>query len=201
MVLIDFDRIAPIYDLLANFVFMGAITRAKKTFIDEAGPGQKVLILGGGTGKELEWLSEGVLVHFVEPSAKMLMKAKKRNTVADVQFFRQRFEHLQITVDYDIVICNFFLDQFSDDTLHKVLQKIKKVTKPEASLIITDFQHSKLASHLFLEWIMYGFFRYLAGLRRNHLPDFFGSVFEKLGLIMNIKTYFNGFIFSAFLKK
>src|SRR6187402_1340927 len=70
-----FDRLAPVYDKLAGLVFGKAIVDAQLVFLDRVRAGDRILILGGGTG----WLLEKLLrkqpvceVWYVESSSRMI---------------------------------------------------------------------------------------------------------------------------------
>ena len=58
----NFNTIAPVYDFLAKMVFGRSLERAQAAFLSdlETKVKAKVLIVGGGTGKVLELLPEGL---------------------------------------------------------------------------------------------------------------------------------------------
>src|SRR5687767_498288 len=77
----DFNFIAPVYDALAQLVYGKAQRRAQAHFLSMIPAGSSVLILGGGSGwilPELLRQSRPARVLFLEPSAQMMQRAKRR---------------------------------------------------------------------------------------------------------------------------
>ena len=89
----NYNKIAPVYDLLSRLVFGGAIVNAQRLLLPGLPRGQyRVLIVGGGTGWILDELGkqrpQGITVDYVEVSEKMISISKKRNWGANtVNFF------------------------------------------------------------------------------------------------------------------
>ena len=110
----NFNKIAHIYDLLAQSVFGNAILNAQKEYLHTIRPGDHVLILGGGTGKILLPVLHqcaNCQITFLDSSEAMVYRAKKRlngNKVSNVQFIVAPFETWTNDSNYDVVIAPFF---------------------------------------------------------------------------------------------
>jgi ubiquinone/menaquinone biosynthesis C-methylase UbiE len=78
--LMSFNRIAPVYDILASIVFGNAIKKAQFWLLDHVPAGSSVLIAGGGTGWILQEIARKRLdcsIHFLDISEEMIRLAKK----------------------------------------------------------------------------------------------------------------------------
>src|SRR4051812_19943989 len=112
-----FDRLAPVYDKLAGLVFGKAIVDAQLIFLDEVRAGDRVLILGGGTGwvlKELLRRQPACEVWYVDSSQRMIELATRNCGNPSNVHFVLGTELSIPTMLFDVVIMNFFLDLFSD---------------------------------------------------------------------------------------
>ena len=112
-----YNRLAFFYDALGTIAFGGALSRANSLFIKHIPPNSNILILGGGTGKILENLPPDSRVDYVDFSSAMITKAKARKTRANVAFYESDFFDFDIQKRYDLIVCPFFLDQFSAEEL------------------------------------------------------------------------------------
>lgn len=168
----NFNRVAPVYDALAQLVFGDKLKHAQQAYLDHLLLNDKVLIVGGGTGELLEWLPTDarVMVDYLELSMAMLKKAKKRKS--------QALETNFINVDiinhegkYDVIIANFFLDCFDRIDLQKVLNKLAGLMKIEGKLIVTDFALTESQKDKLLQKVMHRFFKITANLTSDHLKN------------------------------
>ena len=73
-----YDRWAPIYDYVFNLPFQAGRVAASEAAAAAAGPEGKILVVGVGTGLELEFLPPTSVVTGVDVSAAMLEIARKR---------------------------------------------------------------------------------------------------------------------------
>ena len=194
----NFDRVAPFYDLLAKLVFGEAILKSQIAFLGDINDCDRVLVLGGGTGQLLEYIAaQSVIIDYVEPSEKMLSKAKKRNCTGRVVFHQQRFEDFDSEILYDVIICPFFLDLFEEDSLKEVINKIKRFTKPSGKLSISDFQNRTTFFQKWLIRIMHLFFRITVQLESRSLKEIHPCL-QKEGFQMQKRIFFySKFIFSS----
>ncbi len=193
-----FDRIAKIYDGLAFLVFGKSIRQAQQCFINEIPTTSKILILGGGSGWFLEKLLEvkpASEIWYVEASQKMLEISKvKTNHSARVHFIHGTEDSISTDIMCDVVILNFYLDLFTNESLNSVLGKIKKALKSDSLWLVTDFIDGKKWWQSLLLKVMYRFFQMTCNIETTRLPNWnqqlrtFGS--NKL----KSKYFYRGFI-------
>ena len=183
----NYKHIAWIYDWLAKIVFGRKQELAMKAFLDKIPDKAKILVVGGGTGKiinYLEDLSYQLEIDFVEPSANMISRAKKRQ----VSHLQVNFHHHSIlelkTADYDVIITNFFFDQFSQGQAQLILQHLKPKLRPNGSLIFSDFVSTKYLWDRLVTRLMLYFFQITANIRVNKFPSY-NSLFSELGFYEN----------------
>ena len=165
----DFNRLAPFYDTIAKLVFGDQLINIQTHFLQHIKPDDSLLILGGGTGEILHHLPNCKKVVYVEKSAKMVEKASSRNVDVDIEFVTANFLEFDSAVQFDWVICPFFLDCFSKETLSEVLIKIRSSLKQTGHLLISDFQQTN--SNSFILKLMHLFFRVLANLEAKSLQN------------------------------
>lgn len=198
----DFNAIAPYYDLLASIVFGRQLEKAQTTFLDQIKPESYVLIVGGGTGKVIEWLPNNHNLHidYVELSEKMLLKAKKRDTKGN-EFEFICSDAMEVQGNYDLIIANFFLDCFSEKGIVGVLDHLKKVLKPEGKLLVTDFYPTESSSQKLLIRLMHIFFRTFSKLQASRLMNIHEEIKKSAFETKEIQFFREGTIFSAVYEK
>lgn len=185
----DFNFIAPVYDLLKKMIFGKSLTVAEKYHLGEIESGDSLLILGGGTGKVLEFLPSGCKVTYLELSDKMISRARLRDFRGDIKFMHADFLELEPTGKYDLIIASFFLDVFNEEKLEFACHKIRSMLKPEGYLIVTDFDpNGNLIDKMLLK-IMHLFFKLVSGLESNRLKDISGYL-RNCGFRISKEKYF-----------
>lgn len=206
----NFNTIAPVYDFLAKMVFGRSLERAQAAFLSEletkvkakAKAKAKVLIVGGGTGRILELLPEGLdlQIDYVEMSKGMLERAKGRVSKGNhVQLICEDVR--KVNGQYDFVITNFFLDCFEGDKLDGVMVHICALLKEDGHWLVTDFALPTNARQRILLWTMHTFFQLVARLESKKLQDI-KSRLGYVGLIISKEAFFSKhLIFSAVFRK
>ena len=196
-----FDRIASVYDGLGRLVFGDAIQHAQEYFLDDDPPQSKVLILGGGTGNflvKLLALKPECEIWYVEASEKMLELSKVKTKNSDRVHFIQGTENsIPSGIQFDVIITNFYLDMFTDESLDLVLMKIQKETKPNVLWLATDFIDKKKWWQFILLKMMYRFFRTVCDIEATNLPDWNACLVKKGFLKKKSQFFFSGFIEST----
>ncbi len=205
---VNYDWIAPIYDLLGGMLFCGRLLRSQRHFLDRIDPGSHLLIAGGGTGKILEALGTRcpfpLTVFFVEQSPAMLRQAKKRklHPAHNVHFVAGALETTNLH-PVDVIITAFFFDNFSYAFALDLFLKLDDALKPGGSWIETDFLTQ--APNRFIQRAvirsMYLFFRFAAGVKSCQLPEM-SAVFREHRYILEDKALFSrGLIGTFFYRK
>ncbi len=193
-----FDRIAPIYDLLARIVFDKSIEQSQKHFLGSIPPYSQVLILGGGTGALLTALLRAkpyCEIWYIDASHEMIERAKGRK--AGVVHFIQGTQVDIPSLTFDVVITNFYLDLFPDVKLHDVVAAIMRVMRPGGKWLVTDFIPSRRIWHKMLLPLMYFFFRKVCKIESKRLPRW-REILGGSGLFKETsQTFYDGFIESA----
>lgn len=195
----DFDNIAFVYDKLARFVFGKSIVESQQFFLNKIPDHSQVLILGGGSGWILEKLFEiksAVEVCYVEASEKMILLAQRRlQNDKRVQFVNGTENDIPNRA-YDVVIANFYLDLFKEQSLKSVLQKMKASSAPGAKWIVTDFVNENWW-HLLMLKVMYAFFKATTKIEANKLPQWNTAISEIGGTKTDSNFFYRGFIETA----
>lgn len=198
----DFNAIAPVYDLLAKLVFGKSLENAQLAFLSEIDPKAKVLIVGGGTGKILEWLPEGLAleIDYVELSKGMLDKASSR--VSHGNNIQRTCQDIRaVSGKYDFIIANFFLDCFSAKDLGAILSHLKRLIGPNGKLLVTDFYPTNAWHQRLLINSMHRFFRFASRLEADALLDIHERIKEVKLTPIKLEFFRNGSVFSAIYEK
>lgn len=204
----DYNRIAWVYDALAQWVFRGNILKSQIHFLNLIEPKQRVLIIGGGSGKvliALDHLNMTLTIDFVEPAHAMIEKARRRSDKLHnltINFHQTRFEDYHSKGAYDWVCCFYFLDLFKEDTLNQHLTKIEQIMSHRAQLMVADFQNP--SGHIWMKILsrfMHLFFKLTTNLESNRLKDIHSLLANQGFKQVNKAQYFSQFIFSAVYQK
>jgi tRNA (cmo5U34)-methyltransferase len=208
----DYNRIAPFYELLSRAVFGNSITKSQVVFINTIPPGSIVLIIGGGSGKFLsELLSKGNCkkILYIDSSSEMLKLTKKRiaqlNYSAEIEFRLGTENDILPDEKFNTIITYCFLDLFNHKELEQLIQKLTQFLSHDGIWLVADFRINPHPFHKVwqrsLVRILYLFFRITTGMTNNTLA-LFEEYFERNYLKrMNIKYFYRGMIFSAVYKK
>lgn len=181
----NYRFLAPIYDRLAG-VFLGKVfKRSHYIFMDTINKGDRILILGGGTGKNLNEILKRTgasgRLYFVEASPSMMVRAKKRikeEEKSKVQFCCTGDFNITPKMKFDLVITQYFLDVLRDEELERLFEEIGKRANPGTRWFFVDFFSEKSKRGL-IKMMLFSF-RYLTSHPRKDLPDY-GEFFEKYG--------------------
>ncbi|MEQ9229903.1 MAG: methyltransferase domain-containing protein [Cyclobacteriaceae bacterium] len=169
----NFNFVTPFYDGLVKLVFGRKLWDAQKAHLNLIKPNDRVLILGGGSGRILEWLPS-CEVTYVEQSAKMLKRAKQRGAA---NFIQSDFMSWKAEQTFDWVICPFFLDCFPQDELTTCELKLMDILS-QGRLVVIDFAPAENKRQTFILKSMHVFFRLFAGLKSKKLIDINGHLLK-----------------------
>ena len=105
----DFDGITWCYDFMAKLIFWGRLHRASIQWLDTISTSDTVVVLGGGSGKILKYLTHVESVIYIEKSHKMI-KLASLSAPENVQFICADFlKYALKSESTHVVICPFFL--------------------------------------------------------------------------------------------
>ena len=181
MVSNNFNRIAWCYDFLARLVFGDKLKIAQQLVVPYLNDGDKLLIIGGGSGWIINEILKVKKVHeidYVEASEAMLKKAKAitigRSTEVKLNFIHGDENSISSLGDYDRILACYFFDMFQQERLDHILSKLVHSLSAEGKLLVVDFHCSSASpfSHRLLLKIMYTFFNLTCALEAKGLLDF-----------------------------
>jgi tRNA (cmo5U34)-methyltransferase len=198
MELNGFDRISPAYDFLARLIFGESIVKAQIYFLRKIRARSKVLILGGGTGwiiAELFKIQSDCEVWYIDASIKMIVAAKKKTGKEHrVHLIHGTAEDIPPIVKFNVVVTNFYLDMFGEDSLQHVVEKIQYSLASNSIWIATDFVKGQEFWKRMILKMMYTFFRLTCKIESSQLPDWTTAIEKSRGPKMEIHSFYRGFI-------
>lgn len=199
----DYDLIARIYDPLSRVVFGRTLMRAQEALVPCIPPHSTILIAGGGTGWILERIaaiySQGLVIDYVEPSARMMELSRQRSCGDNIVRFHQvPIEQFISTERYSIVITPFLFDNFSQEQAEQVFHHIAAMQARASLWLYTDYDvradspwWQKLLLH-----IMYVFFGMVSGVASRKMPDM-ETLFADGHVPVFTTRWYRGFILSV----
>lgn len=201
----NFDPVANYYEPLSRTIFGERLLKSKICFLDQIQDDSQILIVGGGTGEELSFLNgKSNRIVFLEPSEKMIKKTKSRSLDLDITYIKKRIEEYSTDIQFDVIICNYFFDLYSDDQLIPVVEKLNRLSHSRSRLFIADFRKTEgqwvSGIYSILLKIMYWFFNATTGLRISRIPEI-NEVVSKYWEKVAYRERMNGFIWSAVYSK
>lgn len=194
-----FDRLAPLYTGMSRIVFGKTLARAQQHFLTSIRAGDHILILGGGSGDFLNSVLKhqpNITIDYIDISEKMIQLARENTQhPAAVNFITGTEQHIPDRT-YSVVITNFYLDLFSDNTLSHIVQKIKSHLQPQGRWLVTDFANETWW-HSVMLWAMYRFFRLTTGIEAKRLPEWQRCLATAVGGNPIHKKFYNGFVMTT----
>jgi demethylmenaquinone methyltransferase/2-methoxy-6-polyprenyl-1,4-benzoquinol methylase len=139
----SYDRVAWCYEGVANVYSFGGIAAVKASQIAALEPGQRVLYVGVGAGEDaLLAARHGVDLDCLDLSKAMLRRLARRleREALDARLIEVDILEHTVTTPYDVVVANFVLNVFSEQTLVEVLRHIACLLAPGGRLLIADFR-------------------------------------------------------------
>lgn len=205
----DYNNIAGVYDTLSRIVYQKSIVHAQVSLLPFIQAGDKILLVGGGTGWILEEIAKlqkiNTRVIYVEKSAAMIRLAKKRKLPGvDVEFIEAAIEDYNNTEKFNVVFTPFLFDNFREEKIADVFEKLNSMLLTEGFWLYADFinhQQDKKRWQQFLLKTMYLFFRITTKIEAQELIDmrpYFKTGFE----LVTQQMFYHQFIQAvAFRKK
>lgn len=139
-----YNRIAPIYELIDLPLELLFSKKWRKDALSNLSG--KVLEIGVGTGRNLNFYSSHCSITGIDHSRKMLEVARKKaRGMKNVTLFLMNAENLGFQANnFDYVVTTFTLCSIPDSL--KALKEMRRVLKPSGELIAIEYVHS--SSHL-----------------------------------------------------
>lgn len=180
-------------------VFGKALERAQQHFLTSIRADDRILILGGGSGtflSSLLKLQPHVRIDYIDISERMIRLAREKTRHPPGVNFITGTEQDIPDRTYSVVITNFYLDLFSDETLPGIIQKIKNHLTSDARWLVTDFVNETVWQRVML-WVMYRFFRLTTGIEAQRLPRWQHYLATAMGKNLIHKKFYGGFIMTT----
>lgn len=204
----NYDKIAGHYDTLSRLVFFKSQVNAQINQLQYIRENSYVLIVGGGTGWILEELSKiytGLMIVYVEISAKMIALSQKRNYKNNhVEFVNMGIEDFKTDVIFDVILTPFLFDNFAEQRAAKVFVQLNEYLKKDGLWFLVDFSLNKTNGNWW-KWLllrsMYGFFKLLGIVEAHQLIDMNPYFFKANYLIVEERLYYGSFIKATIFRK
>ena len=198
----QYNHIAFVYDHL-SLVLGKSYRESKNAFLEELKDGDKVLFLGGGTGKNLTSIlpriGETGKVFFVEASSRMIEKAMEKVPSifhSRIVFLHQsKFSAIPGEI-FDFVLTQYFLDILPDKEIHQLFESVNLRSHKNTKWIFVDFFETK-GKRWLLNLMVY-FFRIITRNPRKDLPVF-DRYFGQYGWNISQKKIFDQDFIQAWL--
>jgi len=198
----NYNKVARYYDFLSRLVFRKSIVKAQVGLLKFIPANSSMLIVGGGTGWVLEEISkihpEGLQITYVEISSVMIELSQKRDYKKNkVQFVNQPFENYVDNSKYDIVLTAFLFDNFLENKILFIFNKLDELLKNEGIWLFADFAYKKNKALIWQKLLlktMYLFFRLTCNIEARGLTNmsvFFTPHYDKI---------FEAYYYSRFIK-
>jgi ubiquinone/menaquinone biosynthesis C-methylase UbiE len=135
------------YDLFLNLLSLGMYSHFIKGVVDKMGinPGQSILDLGSGTGKNDCFMAKKVgsqgRIEGLDISDEMLSRARKRcRGYHNIIFEKHRIElPLPYEEEFDKVFISFVLHGFEDDQKMEIINNVYRALKVSGGFYILDY--------------------------------------------------------------
>jgi len=181
-----------------------AVDRCRVAMLDYLQPGEKVLFVGVGHGRDAIYAAQrGADVTVVDMSKTMLWKFQQnldkihQESETSIAVTQVQSDILEVTdyEQYDMVVANFFLNVFYRDMMVKLLEHMVKLGKPGAKIVVGDFAYpdSNLLSRVSQTLLWYSVattFWVLAGNAVHPIYNY-PEEMKSLGLLVQEKKYFH----------
>ena len=174
----DFNSVAKWYQFISRAVFGDALLQAQVLNLSALEKGHKVLMVGGGDGELLKHFPEdlNLQIDYVELSQQMLELAQLKAGNHRISFVqRDIFEH---EGQYDVIISNFFLDCFGEQTLPEVIKHLGSLLRPKGLLMVVDFAPPQTSLDRMMLWAMHRFFKVFSKLDSNRLQPIHKKIMQ-----------------------
>jgi ubiquinone/menaquinone biosynthesis C-methylase UbiE len=171
------------------------LQRSRVALIGQLPTVRDALVLGDGDGRFLRAFCRSqpdARVDSVDFSSRMLRLQAKRLAVSvpsgDVSFHRADARRLEFAAGtFDLLVCNFFLDCFTEADLRELLPRWLGWLKPAGWFYFSDFTIPREGWWRYKsavdQRLMHGLFRWQTALPNRRLPDF-DSLLEDQPLVL-----------------
>lgn len=205
----NYDKVAAFYDRLSLLIFGGALRRAQKFLLSVLHPGQRVLIVGGGSGWILEAMAarvpEGLHITYIEISANMTALAREKQVGKnEVVFINDSITTQQLAPEgFDLVFTAFLFDNFPPAAGTALFAQLHHALKPGGYWLFADFELAEGRGFWQRPLLkaMYFFFGALCQVQARQLNDM-GALFRQYHYkLVQQKDFYGRFVNAAICEK
>ena len=201
-----FDRLAPIYDRLVLLFAGNALPESQTALIPYLPHARRVLVIGGGTGRFLQYLCAAMPnaeVVNVDLSSGMLLQAMHR-TGSNVEHRHGGLETIGAEERFDLICTHYFLDLFAPAELQQVMTALDRALPDGGSWLFSDFHsgsgRGSLVRSLHVR-LLYLFFRITCGLQHHVLPDFHAAFTRSGYRCVQSREFLEGLLVSRIYRR
>jgi ubiquinone/menaquinone biosynthesis C-methylase UbiE len=142
-------------------------------------PGDRLLIVGGGTGWILEKIAaifpSGLEITYIESSARMMELTKTRKWgQSRVELVNSGVEEWKARMEYDCILTGFFFDNFKESHAVEIVKRLTPCLKTGGYWLDADFFYPKKRGKLWQAILLYSMYwsaRLICGVEAKRLPD------------------------------
>ncbi len=175
----NYDKIANYYDRIHHLFYGLSEINAQVELLGYIRPGDRLLILGGGTGWILEKIAAifpaGLQITYIESSARMIELTKTRNWGRNqVELVNSMVEDWKGEAEYDCVLTGLFFDNFEDAHAAAIVRQVTPYLKKGGYWLESDFYYPRRRGKLWQAILLYSMYisaRLICGVEAKRLPD------------------------------
>lgn len=205
----NYDPVARYYDFLSQLVFGQTEIDAQVGMLDLVRPGDRLLIIGGGTGWIFEKIAAlcppGLSITYVEPSRVMMALARKRRCGGNrVSFVQLPVEQFVTDERFDCILTGFLFDNFRQERAAQIVRGLDRSLAAGGHWLFADLHYPRTGGSWWQGLLlrsMYCSARWICRVEANELPDM-EVCFADVGYVLVRRAfYYRGFIESMIYKK
>jgi ubiquinone/menaquinone biosynthesis C-methylase UbiE len=129
--------VGPVYDLIQTALGVKLVYRRFRRVLGAHTSYRTVLDIGGGTGRMQSQLSEGCKYYCLDNETPKLLQFRKRTTDA-LAILGDATRAPIADASIDLIICLAVSHHLNDAELQRMLLEIKRILRPEGSLMFYD---------------------------------------------------------------
>jgi len=205
----NYDKVANYYDRIHHLFYGQSEINAQVELLGYIRPGDRLLILGGGTGWILEKIAAifpaGLRITYIESSARMMELTKTRNRgLNKVEFVNSVVEAWKGEMEYDCVLTGLFFDNFKDAHAAAIVRQVTPCLKNGGYWLESDFYYPRRRGKLWQAILLYSMYfsaRLICGVEAKRLPDM-DRIFSQEGYgVLYATFHYQRFIRSVVYRK
>ena len=175
----NYDKIANYYDRIHHLFYGLSEINAQVELLGYIRPGDRLLILGGGTGWILEKIAAifpaGLQITYIESSARMIELTKTRNWgLNQVELVNSVVEDWKGETEYDCILTGLFFDNFKDAHAAAIVRQVTPYLKNGGYWLESDYYYPRRRGKLWQAVLLYSMYisaRLICGVEAKRLPD------------------------------